>query len=46
LARKKSGLRALLISGVVKRAMEESKDTGAASFYDLVYEAERPELFF
>ncbi|HLI92522.1 MAG TPA: fumarylacetoacetate hydrolase family protein [Puia sp.] len=26
--------------------MEESKDSGAASFYDKVYEAERPELFF
>lgn len=26
--------------------MEESKESGAASFYDKVYEAERPELFF
>jgi 2-dehydro-3-deoxy-D-arabinonate dehydratase len=26
--------------------MEESKDSGAANFYDKVYEAERPELFF
>jgi 2-dehydro-3-deoxy-D-arabinonate dehydratase len=26
--------------------MEESKSSGAATFYDLVYEAERPELFF
>ncbi len=26
--------------------MEESKDAGGASFYDRVYEAERPELFF
>ena len=26
--------------------MEESKINGGASFYDLVYEAERPELFF
>ena len=26
--------------------MEESKTSGAASFYDLVYEADRPELFF
>ena len=26
--------------------MEESKKSGAASFYDDVYEAERPELFF
>jgi 2-dehydro-3-deoxy-D-arabinonate dehydratase len=26
--------------------MEESKDSGGASFYDKVYEAERPELFF
>lgn len=26
--------------------MEESKLAGGASFYDLVYEAERPELFF
>jgi 2-dehydro-3-deoxy-D-arabinonate dehydratase len=26
--------------------MEESKDSGAADFYDKVYEAERPELFF
>jgi len=26
--------------------MEESKDTGGGSFYDKVYEAERPELFF
>ena len=25
--------------------MEESKDSGGASFYDKVYEAERPELF-
>ncbi len=26
--------------------LEESKDSGGASFYDKVYEAERPELFF
>ena len=26
--------------------MEESKESGAASFYDKVYDAERPELFF
>src|SRR5882672_11441934 len=26
--------------------MDESKSSGASSFYDLVYEAERPELFF
>lgn len=26
--------------------MEESKDTGGGTFYDRVYEAERPELFF
>jgi 2-dehydro-3-deoxy-D-arabinonate dehydratase len=26
--------------------MEESKDAGAGSFYDRVYEADRPELFF
>lgn len=26
--------------------MEESKASGGATFYDLVYEAERPELFF
>ncbi len=26
--------------------MEESKDTGGGSFYDKVYRAERPELFF
>src|ERR1700722_19177303 len=26
--------------------MEESKGSGGASFYDKVYEAERPELFF
>ena len=26
--------------------MEESKESGAATFYSLVYEAERPELFF
>jgi len=26
--------------------MEESKESGAASFYDMVYDAERPELFF
>lgn len=26
--------------------MEESKDSGGSSFYDKVYEAERPELFF
>jgi 2-dehydro-3-deoxy-D-arabinonate dehydratase len=26
--------------------MEESKDAGGGSFYDKVYEAERPELFF
>jgi 2-dehydro-3-deoxy-D-arabinonate dehydratase len=26
--------------------MEESKQTGGADFYDKVYEAERPELFF
>lgn len=26
--------------------MEESKSSGGATFYDLVYEAERPELFF
>lgn len=26
--------------------MEESKESGGATFYDLVYEAERPELFF
>jgi 2-dehydro-3-deoxy-D-arabinonate dehydratase len=26
--------------------MEESKQSGGASFYDKVYEAERPELFF
>jgi 2-dehydro-3-deoxy-D-arabinonate dehydratase len=26
--------------------MEESKDTGGGSFYDRVYAAERPELFF
>ncbi|HEX3934396.1 MAG TPA: fumarylacetoacetate hydrolase family protein [Puia sp.] len=26
--------------------MEESKESGGASFYDKVYEAERPELFF
>jgi len=26
--------------------MEESKDSGGAYFYDKVYEAERPELFF
>lgn len=26
--------------------MEESKDSGGDTFYDLVYEAERPELFF
>lgn len=30
-----------------KRArMEESKDSGGGSFYDRVYDAERPELFF
>jgi len=26
--------------------MEESKDSGGANFYDKVYEADRPELFF
>jgi len=26
--------------------MDESKETGGASFYDKVYDAERPELFF
>mgnify|MGYP001350535911 CR=1 FL=1 len=26
--------------------MEESKDSGGSSFYDKVYEAERPEIFF
>jgi len=26
--------------------MEESEDSGGATFYDMVYEAERPELFF
>lgn len=26
--------------------MDESKETGGATFYDKVYEAERPELFF
>ncbi len=26
--------------------MDESKDTGGSSFYDKVYEADRPELFF
>ena len=26
--------------------MEESKESGGASFYDKVYEVERPELFF
>jgi len=26
--------------------MEEAKDSGASNFYDKVYEAERPELFF
>lgn len=26
--------------------MEESKESGAAGFYDKVYDAERPELFF
>jgi 2-dehydro-3-deoxy-D-arabinonate dehydratase len=26
--------------------MEESRESGAATFYDKVYEAERPELFF
>lgn len=26
--------------------MEESKESGGATFYDLVYEAERPEIFF
>jgi 2-dehydro-3-deoxy-D-arabinonate dehydratase len=26
--------------------MEESKDTGGGSFYDRVYDADRPELFF
>lgn len=26
--------------------MDESKKSGAANFYDMVYEAERPELFF
>jgi 2-dehydro-3-deoxy-D-arabinonate dehydratase len=26
--------------------MEESKDAGGATFYDKVYEAERPEIFF
>jgi len=26
--------------------MEESKDTGGGTFYDRVYDAERPELFF
>jgi len=26
--------------------MEESQDSGAASLYDMVYDAERPELFF
>jgi len=26
--------------------MEESKESGAATFYDKVYDAERPELFF
>ena len=26
--------------------MEESRDSGGSSFYDKVYEAERPELFF
>lgn len=26
--------------------MEESKDSGGDTFYDMVYEAERPELFF
>ena len=26
--------------------MEESKDTGGSSFYDKVYDAQRPELFF
>src|SRR5436309_2141239 len=26
--------------------MEESKDAGGADFYDRVYQAERPELFF
>ena len=26
--------------------MEESKDAGGGNFYDRVYDAERPELFF
>jgi 2-dehydro-3-deoxy-D-arabinonate dehydratase len=26
--------------------MEESQETGGATFYDMVYDAERPELFF
>lgn len=26
--------------------MEESKESGGATFYDLVYDAERPEIFF
>ena len=26
--------------------MEESKDAGGGSFYDMVYDAVRPELFF
>jgi 2-dehydro-3-deoxy-D-arabinonate dehydratase len=29
-----------------KARMEESKDVGGGSFYDRVYEADRPELFF
>ena len=29
-----------------KARMEESKDAGGGSFYDRVYEADRPELFF
>ena len=29
-----------------KARMDESKDSGASVFYDKVYEAERPELFF
>jgi 2-dehydro-3-deoxy-D-arabinonate dehydratase len=29
-----------------KARMEESKDSGGDNFYDKVYEAERPELFF
>jgi len=28
------------------RGMEESKDAGGGTFYDRVYDAERPELFF